>query len=237
MKEKDSSHKIFIREFAKLIGMKRLKINCEALDKLLGGGIEYQTITEVYGESGSGKTNFCLQASREVANIGKKVIFVDSEGVSIERLQQICSEYNFEKIVSNICFFTPDSLSDQEKIIGSINKINNLGLIVVDTFNMFYRYEFDRDEKRADRSLNRQLTDLQLMARKKDIPVIISSQVYTAESGEIKPFAGRCIEHFAKTIIRFDVVGKGVRQATIIKHRSIPEGEKAIFKITGKGLE
>ena len=101
---------------------------------------------------------------------------------------------------------------------------------------MFHRIELEEDEKTANRSLNRQITNLQLIARKKDIPVIIAGQVYTSESGEIKPFAGRGIEHMAKTVIRLDKIGVGRRQATIIKHRSIPEGKKTVFTITQTGL-
>jgi len=217
--------------------MKRLRLKCQSLDQLLDGGVEFQSITEVFGEAGTGKTNFCLQASRECANLGKKVAFIDSEGVSIERLKQICHDYDFKKILSKITFLNPTSLEDQEKLIKGISKLNNLGLIVLDTFNMFHRIELEEDEKTANRLLNRQITDLQLMARKLEVPVIISGQVYTAENGEIKPFAGRGIEHMAKTIIRLDKTGIGKRQATMIKHRSIPEGKKAFFTITQKGLE
>ena len=53
--------------------MKRLSLKCKPLDDLLGGGIESKTITEIFGESGSGKTNLCLQASIECAASGKKV--------------------------------------------------------------------------------------------------------------------------------------------------------------------
>ena len=217
--------------------MKRLKLKCQPLDQLLDGGIESQAITEIFGEAGTGKTNFCLQASRECAYLGKKVVFIDSEGVSIERLKQICTNYDFKKILSKINFLNPISLEDQEKLIQSTNKLENLGLIVLDTFNMFHRIKLEEDDKSANRILNRQITDLQLIARKKDVPVIISGQVYTAENGEIKPFAGRGIEHMAKTIIRLDKTGMGKREATILKHRSIPEGRKAFFAITQKGLE
>ena len=80
--------------------MDRLPINCKPLDNLLGGGIESSSITEVYGEAGSGKTNFCLQAARELALKGGKVAYIDSEGVSLERLEQLCQDYDHKKIFS-----------------------------------------------------------------------------------------------------------------------------------------
>ena len=40
-----------------------------------------------------------------------------------------------------------------------------------------------------------------------------------------------------KTILRLDRKGIGRREATIIKHRSEPEGKKTIFQISTIGLE
>jgi len=217
--------------------MKRLKLKCKPLDDLLGGGIECDAVTEVYGEAGAGKTNFCLQAARECAAHGKKVAYIDSEGVSLERLEQICSSYDKKKILKNILFFNPYSFEEQEKMISNAIQIKDLGLIIFDTFNMFYRMQFEEDENCNSRALNRQITDLQIAARSKNIYVIIAGQVYTSENDEIKPFAGRGIEHMAKTMIRLEKTGTGKRRAVIIKHRSEPEGKQALFTISSKGLE
>jgi len=217
--------------------MNRLKLKCKPLDDLLGGGIECNAITEIYGEAGTGKTNFCLQAARECAATGKKVAYIDSEGVSVERLEQICSEYDKKKILSNILFFNPFSFEEQEKMLINTIQIKNLSLIIFDTFNMFYRMQFEENDNTTSRSLNRQITDLQIAARAKDLFVIIAGQVYTSENDEIKPFAGRGIEHMAKTMIRLEKTGLGKRRAVIIKHRSEPEGKQTLFSITSKGLE
>lgn len=217
--------------------MKRLQLRCRPLDDLLGGGIESNSITEIYGEAGSGKTNICLQAARECANNGKKVAYIDSEGVSSERLNQICKDFDCKKIFSNILFFDPSSFEKQEKMMKDAVKIKNLELVVLDTYNLFYRLTCEDDEKFAIRSLNRQITDLQIASMKKDLFVIIAGQIYSTENNDVKPFGGRGIEHIAKTIIKLEKNGIGKRLATIIKHRSQPEGKKAFFTITAKGLE
>jgi len=114
------------------------------------------------------------------------------------------------------------------------------GLIILDSANLFYRLEMHEDEANATRSLTKQLVLLQIEARKKNIPVIITSQVYSA-GDDIKPFAGRSMDHIAKTIIKLEKVGnkngKEERKATIIKHRSIPEGKSINFFITQEGIE
>lgn len=217
--------------------MDKLKLKCKPLDSLLGGGIESSSITEIYGEPGSGKTNFCLQASRECSLNGKKVAYVDCEGVSLERLKQICIDQSFEDILENILFFNPSSFEEQKKMINNAIKINNLGLIVLDTFNMFYRLELESDELGAIRSLNRQIADLQIASRKNDLYVIITGQVYSVENDDVKPFAGLGIRHMSKTIIKLQKTGLGKRQAIIMKHRSQPEGKKTSFQITSTGLE
>ena len=217
--------------------MKHLQIKNNPIDDLLGGGIECKTITKIYGETGSGKTNLCLQASRECANKDKKVAYIDSEGVSLERLKQMCKNFNYEKILKNIFFYNPLSLDDQEKMIKNALNIKNLGLIIVDTINLFYRINLEDDKEGAMRSFTRQMANLQIAAREKEIHVIVVEQVYTDKNGDIKPFTNRDTDHMIKTIIKFEKTGVGERQATIIKHRSQPEEKHAIFKITAIGLE
>jgi DNA repair protein RadB len=217
--------------------MERLQLKCKPLDDLLGGGIESNAITEIHGEAGSGKTNLCLQASREYASKGKKVAYIDSEGVSLERLDQMCKEYDGKSILSNILFFSPSSLDEQEKMINNAININEVGLIVVDTINLFYRINLEDDKESTMRSFIRQIANLQITARKEELYVIVAEQVYTDKSGDIKPFTNRDTEHMVKTIIKLEKTGVGKRQATIIKHRSRPEGKKASFAITSTGLE
>jgi DNA repair protein RadB len=217
--------------------MKRLQLKCRPLDDLLGGGIESKSITEIYGEAGTGKTNFCLQAARECADNGKKVVYIDSEGVSSERLNQICKNYDCKRTLSNILFFNPSSFDEQEEMIKKAMNIKDVELIILDTYNLFFRLNQEDDEKFAIRSLNRQITDLQIGAMKKDLYAIIAGQVYSVDNDDVKPFAGRGIEHVAKTIIKLEKIGLGKRQATIMKHRSQPEYKKAIFSINSQGLE
>ena len=81
------------------------------------------------------------------------------------------------------------------------------------------------------------MSNLQIAAREKNIYAIFAEQVYTDKSGEIKPFTNRDTEHMIKAIIKLEKTGMGIRKATIIKHRSQPEGKTATFTITATGLE
>lgn len=69
--------------------MQHLATACPALDALLDGGLEADAITLVFGEGGSGKTNLALQCAREAVKAGKRVAYVDTEGVSGIRMRQV----------------------------------------------------------------------------------------------------------------------------------------------------
>jgi len=217
--------------------MKMLALKCQPLDDLLGGGLESGILTRVYGESGSGKTNLCLQAARETVLSGKKVAFIDTEGVSVERIRQMCVDCDYKKILRDILFFHPSSFDNQEQMTLDAIETKGVGLIVVDTITMLYRLKLQGDRKGGIRSFTRQVTNLQVAAREKDVFVIVAEQVYTDKSGEIRPFTNRDADHVAKTILRLQRKGIGEREAVIIKHRSEPEGKKAAFRISKIGLE
>jgi DNA repair protein RadB len=217
--------------------MSVLSLGCRPLDELLGGGLESGIITRVYGEAGSGKTNLCLQAARQCVLSGKKVAYVDTEGVSVERIRQICVDCDYKKILCDILFFTPPSFESQEQMICDAIATKGIGLIVVDTITMFYRLNLEDDREGGIRSFTRQVTNLQVAAREKDLFVLITEQVYTDKKGEVKPFTNRDAEHMTKTILRLDRKGIGQREATIMKHRSQPEGKTACFRISTVGLE
>lgn len=222
--------------------MKRLPIGCETLDNLLEGGIEPSAITELYGEAGSGKTNICLQLARNCAELGKKVVYIDTEGVSVERLKQICSD-SFSSLSKNILFFEPYSLEEQSQIVDKAVKLAesdaDVGLIILDSATIFYRFLLGSgNEVEIIRSLSQQATKLLSAARKKSIPVVITNQVFTNfETQELEPIGGQALKHTAKAIIKLERLSKGRRKAIIIKHRAISDELSAEFALTAKGVE
>jgi DNA repair protein RadB len=217
--------------------MRFLPLGCKPLDDLLGGGVESGVITKIYGEAGTGKTNICLQATRECIIKNKRVVYIDTEGVSLERLKQITSNHPQMGILDNLLLYSPMTFKNQEEAIAEACRIPDKDLIIVDTINMLYRLELEYDKESAMRSLLRQMTMLQLAAREQDLFVIVAEQVYTDKNGEIKPFTHRETEHMVKTIIKLGRKGAGERVATLMKHRFQPEGKTTEFHITTKGLE
>lgn len=215
--------------------MDRFPTGCKSLDSLLGGGVEVGAVTLFYGEAGCGKTNICLQLAHRKCLEGKKVAFVDTEGVSLDRSNQIFKD---EALLNNLLLFSVHSFQEQSDRIAQIARMaasGVLGMVIVDSLTMFYRLNYDDMNLRND--FIKQTETLLNIAREREIPVVITSQVYTnISTGSVEFLGGHAMHHNAKTIIRLDPRSNGVRTAVIMKHRSLPEGRTAMFKITADGL-
>ena len=221
--------------------MEYVPTGCRALDELLGGGVETGCLTLLYGEAGSGKTNVCLQVARNVAREGRRVAYIDTEGVSLERLRQMCGD-DFDALLPRILFSEPYSNEEQEKLIGQavkmVDQTTDIGLIVVDSATMHYRLTLRDDDPEERRSLARQVARLLRVSRKSDIPVVLTSQVWTdIEKGTIEPLGGHMLSHNCKSLVRLEKVGPALRRAVRVKHRHLAEGEAVRFRLTGRGVE
>ncbi|MFB6204891.1 MAG: DNA repair and recombination protein RadB [Candidatus Nanohaloarchaea archaeon] len=218
--------------------VERLSTGCEPIDSLLGGGIEKKVITNVYGEPGTGKTNFCIQVAAEVASSGDKAAFIDSEsGFSPERFVQVASEDALE----NVFVKNPTDFEEQQEAVDSLEGLvdeEDIEVIIMDSAVSLYRLKVDGDNaSEINQKLSRQLSTLSQIARKKNIPVLITNQVYTSFDEDDLELVGRDVpKYWSKCLLR--VSGdSGVRKITVDKHRSIPEGRSTQFEITDNGLE
>lgn len=224
--------------------MARISAGSFDLNKWLFGGYETDIVTVIYGGAGTGKTNFCLMATVSQAKKGKKVIFVDTEGgFSVERVKQLVGEKNgVEEVLKNILLLKPTNFSEQKKAFEELlkNLKKEVSLIIVDGMTILYRLDFaDAREKNGEEiqkinsELVRQIKTLAEIARKKDIPVLVTNQVYHWEE-EDKMVGGDILKYWAKCIIEL-VNDKGKRIAILKKHRSLPEKEM-IFEIKNEGI-
>ncbi len=220
----------------------RIPTGCKTLDDLLRGGIESGAITTLYGGGGTGKTNLCLQVARNVALDDKKVVYIDTEGVSIERLNQIAGK-DSDKVLNNTLFLKVHSFDEQEDSLKKIDRLTQsedmeIGIVIIDSFTIFYRTLINQDEEwDVTKRLGRQMIELMKIARKKDIPILITTQVYHSQKeGADKPLGGHILYHNSKTIIELFTIGPHHRLCTLIKHRSVPAGSSIRLKISEEGL-
>lgn len=213
-----------------------------SIDRLLGGGLERDCVTEIYGEAGSGKTLFCLDLAVRVAREGRWVIYIDTEGVSVDRLRSIAGD-ELERLLKRFLLSTPKDLEEQGRAVASAASLARegkrpVGLIVLDSATFFYRLSLaGSDEDEARQALSLELADLVVASIATEIPVVLTNQVWrNLKDGTLEPLGGSFLNHAAKTILRFDRLPGARRRAVLVKHRSLPEGS-ADFRITPTGLD
>jgi DNA repair protein RadB len=226
---------------------------CKSLDALLGGGFESGTVTQLYGEAGSGKTNICLQMAVECARKRDSAIIIDSEGISTERFTQIATAHanedeEVERLAGRIILYQPQNFEQQTSSIKEIETVikekagkSRVSLVILDSATLFYRLELDDERsKYVRRVLANQIMQLLEIARQYDLVAIITNQVYTdVENGRLRPSGGSALEHLSKVIVQLEKVEEmpGKRKATLKKHRSMPEDTSCAFYITSTGIE
>lgn len=216
-----------------------------SLDELLGGGIEKGTITQIFGPPSSGKSNIALNLAVNVAKNDKKVIYMDTEGgISIDRIKQI-AQYDFEKMANNIIVFEPTSFLEQNDNLKAIDAWlrkngEDVDLLVLDSAVALYRVD-DMKSSKLNKELGKQMGILAKIARKYDISVLLTNQIYSAFDDEgnndIRAVGGTILQYWSKVIVQLEK-GEDVNQriATLRRHRSIAEGKQVTFRITSRGI-
>ena len=225
--------------------MDKLPTGSRILDNMLEGGYEKDIITTIYGPAGSGKTNLCILCAINTARSGKKVIYIDTENsFSIDRFRQICESIhlNYAKLLDNIIFLKPTSFEEQKKTFEKLKEhINDkIGLIVFDSVAMLYRLELGNAEDvyEVNRELGKQLACLKEIASKRQIPVLITNQVYADfdDKEKINIVGGDLLKYGSKCLIELQITPSGNRRAIIRKARALPSEREITFKIVEGGI-
>ena len=150
-----------------------------------------KNISLIYGPPASGKSTLCLQL---ISKTEGKIIFIDTENsFNLDRLKQIDPNVNLNKIV----VIKVKRYSEQYKAIKELQEINNISLIIVDSFTHYHRRKLQDkiNIKPATIKMFQKLRDL-------EIPIILTSQIYSDMKGNIHPISEELFKHFSKYTIR-----------------------------------
>jgi DNA repair protein RadB len=204
-----------------------------ALDVLLGGGLERRAITQIYGEPGCGKSTLALIAAVGRLRDGETVIYLDTEGFSVERFRQVAGER-----AGHLILFEPLDFEQQGAMIADSERIlqkGGAGLVVIDSVTALYRTELASGQE-AQRRLARQVIYLLGLAKKYNVPVLVTNQVYMDVTRNVlMGLGGSTLAHLSKAIIRLEG-SEGVRRAVLEKHRSLPAGGTFLFEMAADGI-
>lgn len=232
---------IFIKSSSSSKKMVKVSTGAAFLDEFLEGGYDPDVITTIYGPSGCGKTNLCLLAAVRLAEGGKKIIFIDTEGgIAVERIRQLTPHH--EQVLSRFFFFNPVHFKEQKEIIENLKDFlnENIGLIIVDSISMLYRLELGKNEEvyEVNSSLGKQIAHLVEITRRRKIPILLTNQVYSDfdNRDKVKMVGGDFLKYGSKCLLEIQR-DDASRKIILRKHRSLAEGKEMSFKITAQGVE
>lgn len=184
-------------------------------------------ITSIYGEAGSGKTTLCfLEAVNKIANNQKVIYFDAANNFSAERFMQLLTK---KEKIDNILVLKIKNFNVQHGQIKKIENIDNVSLIIVDSITHFYRRLYKRKPEIAGAMLGKQLSILRKIS--KNIPVIITGQVYSDMNNGILPLGSTIIKKFSDTLIKLE---KAPKRKIIFKK---PDKKEFIFEIVDDGIK
>jgi len=244
---------IFLEKRKKLV---RITTGSKELDTLLGGGFESNSITELFGEFRTGKTQIChtlcvtCQLPRENGGGAGKAIYIDTEGTFIpEKLIPIAERFGLEpeEVINNVLYARAYNSDHQNKLLYQVCALmaeSKFALLIVDSATALYRTDYNgRGELSARQmSLAKFLRNLQKIADEHKIAVVLTNQVVATVDGagfggnDKKPIGGHIMAHACQTRL---YLRKGLKENRICKiydSPSLPESE-AMFSITSEGID
>jgi len=243
----------YVKETKRFI--KKITTGSKNLDRLLGGGVETKTITEFYGEYGTGKTQLCHQLAVNVqlpedrGGLGKGAVYLDTEGTfRWERIDQMARALGLdpEKVMENIHYVRIASSDHQMAMADELfEKIPewDVGLVIVDSVTGHFRAEYPGRENLAVRQqkLGRHLRQLMKLAEAYDIAVVVTNQVMARPDvygyyGEIvEAIGGHVLAHAPGVRVFLRKSRGNKRIAKVVDAPHLPEGE-TVFVITEEGI-
>ena len=233
--------------------IERITTGSKNLDDLLANGIETRSVTEFYGEYGSGKTQIChtlcvtTQLPKEQGGLGARVIYIDTENTfRPERVAEIAEArgQEAESILDGIIVAKAFNSSHQELIVAELGtQIRNLNvrLVIVDSAVAHYRAEFLGRGTLSERQqrLNRFMHTLVRTAEGYNAAIVVTNQVQSAPDtffgDPTRATGGHVVAHTSTYRIYLRKSGKN-RVARMVDSPYHAERE-IVFVLNEKGID
>jgi RecA/RadA recombinase len=233
-----------------------------SLDRLLGGGIRTGLLTDVYGPSGTGKSQLCFSLCVNSAKYLKQkemIMFIDTVGTfRPERVSEIARQETNNEILDKIIFIRAFSTNDQIKSLRKIYDIKPL-LIIIDSATSLFSTEYRGASRHL--VLMNHLHELSFAAINFDCAVVITNMVRnvpvvrtisdqgdnnvnkviktttttTSNSYQQREFMGTSVSIYSHIKLRLEIVNseKSIVRASLMQPS--PRGQVS-FRIISRGF-
>ncbi|CAI1957019.1 hypothetical protein SEUBUCD646_0E01840 [Saccharomyces eubayanus] len=226
------------------------------LDTLLGGGVETGSITELFGEFRTGKSQLChtlavtCQIPLDIGGGEGKCLYIDTEGTFRPvRLVSIAQRFGLDPddALNNVAYARAYNADHQLRLLDAAAQMmseSRFSLIVVDSVMALYRTDFSGRGELSARQMHlaKFMRALQRLADQFGVAVVITNQVVAQVDGGMsfnpdpkKPIGGNIMAHSSTTRLGFKK-GKGPQRiCKVVDSPCLPEAE-CVFAIYEDGV-
>jgi len=226
------------------------------LDKLLNGGFETGSITELFGEFRTGKSQLChtiaVTCQLPIDNGGAegKCLYIDTEGTfRPERLLAVAERFGLQgnDVLDNVAYARAYNSDHQLTLLtqaAAMMSESRYAVVVVDSATALYRTDYSGRGELSSRQMHlaQFLRTLLRLADEFGVAVVITNQVVAQVDGGAmfqadpkKPIGGNIMAHASTTRISLRKGRGEQRVAKIYDSPCLPEGE-ATFAINPDGV-
>ncbi|KAG6771950.1 hypothetical protein POTOM_023345 [Populus tomentosa] len=219
-------------------------------------GVETGSITEMYGEFRSGKTQLChtlcvtCQLPLDQGGGEGKAMYIDAEGTfRPQRLLQIADRFglNGADVLENVAYARAYNTDHQSRLLleaASMMVETRFALMIVDSATALYRTDFSGRGELSARQMHlaKFLRSLQKLADEFGVAVVITNQVVAQVDGsaifagpQIKPIGGNIMAHASTTRLALRKGRGEERICKVISSPCLAEAE-ARFQICAEGV-
>ncbi len=223
------------------------------LDNLIGGGIETQAITEIFGKFGSGKSQIgfqlCVNAQlpKEKGGLGGSVAFIDTESTfRPERVAQMAEAKGLvaDDVLRNIHVAKALNSDHQMLLVEKLEPMlreKNIRLIVVDSLTAAFRSDYVGRGELAERQqkLNKHIHQLLRYSDQYNIAVYVTNQVMDRPDilfgDPTTPIGGHVLAHTSTYRLYVRRSKEDRRIVKLVDSPNMPDGE-VVFRVTPDGI-
>ncbi|PVV04488.1 hypothetical protein BB560_001008 [Smittium megazygosporum] len=216
------------------------------LDKLLAGGVETGSITEVFGEFRTGKSQLChtlavtCQLPVDMGGGEGKCLFIDTEGTfRTNRILDVANRFGLEgsEVLENIAYARAYNSDHQTALLIQASAMmaeSRFALLIVDSATSLYRTDYSGRGELSARQMHL-ARFLRMLLRLADEATQVDGGMAMFAADPKKPIGGNIIAHSSTTRL---YLRKGRGESRICKiydSPCLPEAE-AVFAITEGGI-
>ena len=232
----------------------KITTSSDSFNELMGGGIETQAITEMFGEFGSGKTQIAHQLAVNVqlpidkGGLDGETIIIDTENTfRPERISQMATalDLDLEETLKKIHVARAFNSDHQMLLVDKameLSKERPIRILIVDSLTAHFRAEYVGRGTLAERQqkLNKHMHDLSRFSYLNNATVVVTNQVAAKPDAffgdPTRPIGGHIVGHAATFRLYLRKSKGGKRICRLIDSPNLPEGE-AVITLCEEGIK